>query len=48
MDDMKNYVLPVFSGDFAARYPKAREYFTLEMAEQWGKMLDALEAEPAA
>lgn len=40
MMDIRTYVLPVFSGDFAIQHPLIRMHWTIEMAEQWGKITD--------
>lgn len=34
---------PVYSGDFAARFPFVREIWTVEMAEDWARVADNAE-----
>lgn len=38
--DITTYDLPVYDGDFAIRCPLLRQYWTIEMAEQWAKIAD--------
>lgn len=45
--DMKTYVLPVFNGDFALRYPIVRQYWTIEMAEQWAAIVNYMDRDVA-